>query len=279
MTNRRSTSTSIPAAFLKPLARAAAVYLVWTLLVVAATPARPAVEAAWALLCSAALVWWATSARGGRWRGPGLEAVGRPPARWWLVVAAILPMVLLAQALELLYGRLPFVPELRWPVELPNEPSWEMLRIAVLAVWVFPVIEEVACRGCLQAELNERFGATFAIGAAAVLFALPHGNPAWYPLYVVLGVVLGIAVHVTGSVWAGFLLHAGYNGVSLLLHQVERGSSGLDPTASPLGIVGVALVAAGSAVALARLARTAAASPPDSLARSDTLAARFAAVR
>lgn len=93
--------------------------------------------------------------------------------------------------------------------------------VAVAAVAIAPVAEELFFRRVLQGWLEKRFPAgsgRLAVGLAAAAFALAHAGQglAFLPLFP-LALVLGHIVLRTGSLVPAILLHGLFNAVSLLL--------------------------------------------------------------
>jgi membrane protease YdiL (CAAX protease family) len=78
-----------------------------------------------------------------------------------------------------------------------------------------PLVEEFGFRGWTQRPLERALGAPAAIVLTAAVFGALHQGPA--PNRVLGGIVYGSAVVLTGSIWAGVLLHAGSNALSQLL--------------------------------------------------------------
>src|SRR5690606_34129604 len=71
-------------------------------------------------------------------------------------------------------------------------------------------------------------GAIAAIIGSALLFALAHswyGRAEYLLIPFVLGSVWGTAVHVTGSLWAGVVLHGVWNGAAMLVVKFAPGSA------------------------------------------------------
>lgn len=97
-------------------------------------------------------------------------------------------------------------------------PVSQILAMVVLA----PVVEEMFCRGWLQARAARLLPAWGAVVFTAVLFALAHYNGSFVkPLAVLaLGLGTGWLRQRTGSLIPGMLLHALNNGVvvAMLLH-------------------------------------------------------------
>ena len=94
-----------------------------------------------------------------------------------------------------------------------GEPGglWMLLILLLLAA---PLIEELLVRGRLQYQVGRRWGVPTAIAISATVFAWLHGLPQLVPVYVAFGVLLGVAVWLTGSVWTGVLIHALHNGAT-----------------------------------------------------------------
>jgi len=94
--------------------------------------------------------------------------------------------------------------------------------IAIIAVSLGPLVEELFFRGFLYPVLARRWGIAWAISLTALPFALmhmPQYGYAWGALAVIfiVGVVCGTVRAVTKSVGASFLVHVGYNGVQMII--------------------------------------------------------------
>lgn len=95
-----------------------------------------------------------------------------------------------------------------------EDPS-PMLRIvlAISAVIVAPLVEEVIFRGYLYAVIKRFSDRFLAALTTSLLFALIHGTvPGLLPLFA-LAIILCIAYEMTGSLWAPISIHALFNGV------------------------------------------------------------------
>ena len=101
-----------------------------------------------------------------------------------------------------------------------NMAVFLIFGIVVLA----PLGEEILFRGFLQKFLEEHWqDVTRAVLVTSLFFAIIHLNPFWLIQIYMLGVILGFLAWRTGSIWAGFILHAANNLVALLFtnyHQV-----------------------------------------------------------
>ncbi len=90
------------------------------------------------------------------------------------------------------------------------------LWLALLGIGVAPgIAEELLCRGLIQRGLERRFGAAPAIAMAALFFGAIHLEPVHAAFAAVLGLYLGLAAHLAGSVRAAILCHVVNNLVAV----------------------------------------------------------------
>ena len=92
------------------------------------------------------------------------------------------------------------------------------IALVVLA----PITEELIFRGFLYGKLRSRLSALPAIIVVSVLFGLMHGQ---WNVGIVVGVMsifLCIARELTGTIYAGILMHMIRNGVAFYLLYVNR---------------------------------------------------------
>jgi membrane protease YdiL (CAAX protease family) len=89
------------------------------------------------------------------------------------------------------------------------------LNLVALAV-VGPIVEELTFRG-LGFRLFEAYGRTAVVVGIGVAFALWHGLVDALPVLFVFGAGLAYLRARTDSVFPGMLLHAAFNGVTLIL--------------------------------------------------------------
>ena len=100
-----------------------------------------------------------------------------------------------------------------------NMAVFLMFGIVVLA----PLGEEILFRGFLQKFLEEHWqDVTRAVLVTSLFFAIIHLNPFWLIQIYILGVILGFLAWRTGSIWAGFILHAANNLVALLFTNYNQ---------------------------------------------------------
>lgn len=92
----------------------------------------------------------------------------------------------------------------------PNE-----LWMGVLAIAVAPAItEEFLFRGLMQSAYKGMKPLKMALIVGG-LFAFMHGNTAALPAHLVLGVLICLVVYLSGSFWAGVIMHFIHNTLSL----------------------------------------------------------------
>ena len=76
-----------------------------------------------------------------------------------------------------------------------------------------PVCEELLCRGLILSSLRPRYGDNKAIVVSAALFALLHLDPSRFPSTFAAGLLLGLVLVKTGSIFASILFHMTWNGL------------------------------------------------------------------
>jgi membrane protease YdiL (CAAX protease family) len=106
------------------------------------------------------------------------------------------------------------------PEDVPIEEVFRYKNTAMLfmamAVLVAPVVEETVFRGYLYPLFAKYFGVATSVLITGVLFGLMHGAQLGWTwglvlTLIVVGVIFTFARARTGSVFASFLLHLGYN--------------------------------------------------------------------
>jgi len=89
--------------------------------------------------------------------------------------------------------------------------------MAVAAVLVAPVCEEVIFRGYLYPAAKKFAGTWVAAGSTSLLFAAAHGNlGALLPLFI-FGLVLVAIYEKTRSIWAPIAVHLCFNGATVVI--------------------------------------------------------------
>ncbi|HEY2844323.1 MAG TPA: type II CAAX endopeptidase family protein [Bryobacteraceae bacterium] len=149
-----------------------------------------------------------------RYRRPFWQSMGWvAPERggWWCVFGG--PALAIGLSALGVAMRTPAVPT---PVESLISGRGSLLLVAVFAVVLGPLFEELLFRGFLQPLLQRSLGPALAILLAAAGFALLHGPQSQWSWQQVLligiaGVAFGFARYKTASTAAAAFLHAGYN--------------------------------------------------------------------
>lgn len=99
--------------------------------------------------------------------------------------------------------------------------GWQGL--ALMAVFVAPVLEEICFRGLLYPALRRRLPASAAIPVTSVAFALAHQpGTTWLPL-AILASVFGWLVETTGSVVPSIAAHMAFNAIPVATLLLTRG--------------------------------------------------------
>lgn len=105
-------------------------------------------------------------------------------------------------------------------VPMPSRLS-EYVFILFATVLVPAFTEEFVFRGVVLQSMR-RYGDVFAVGISALLFACLHGNMTQMPFALLLGVVMGVLVIYTGSIWTGIFLHIFNNTYALVLSLINE---------------------------------------------------------
>lgn len=100
-----------------------------------------------------------------------------------------------------------------------------ILIMAVFAIVLAPIVEELVFRGMLLPLLTRRAGLVAGVVVSSLLFALLHGHlQTMFPLMVVavffsLGYIFG------ESIWIPIIMHGCFNGMNLLTLYLHKGLS------------------------------------------------------
>jgi membrane protease YdiL (CAAX protease family) len=151
-------------------------------------------------------------------RGQALATIGAAPLE--LLIGASLGVILqmpVGYLSALVERRFPTPPD-RLAAQLqqltPETPLLGALMFVAVALLV-PFAEELFFRGALFTAMNRTSPAFVTIWTTSLAFTLAHLEPRhWAPLFLV-AVVLGVLRHLSGSIWAGVFLHAGFNATTL----------------------------------------------------------------
>jgi len=138
-------------------------------------------------------------------------------------------LALLGLALALvvvLLGNLLGLPNVETPFDKLLNDALSRITIALFGVTLGPVIEELLFRGFLQPVLVESFGVLPGILATSVVFGGMHlmqNAFLWQSgvLITLVGFVLGVVRHVSGSTRASAITHVSYNALPFLVLLVS----------------------------------------------------------
>jgi membrane protease YdiL (CAAX protease family) len=97
-----------------------------------------------------------------------------------------------------------------------NQTAHDRIVLPILAVLLFPVVEEFAFRGWLQSNIERAVGAEVALIASAAAFAFVHSSGG-FSQHFVSGLAFGVALLMSRSIWLSVFMHAIHNlGVAIL---------------------------------------------------------------
>jgi membrane protease YdiL (CAAX protease family) len=126
------------------------------------------------------------------------------------------------------------------PEDVPIEELFRYKNTAILfmamAVLVAPLVEETVFRGYLYPLFAKYFGVGTSVLVTGVLFGLMHGAQlgwTWGLVFtlIAVGIIFTFVRARTGSVFASFLLHLGYNSmIALVTILGTQGFSKMPPT-------------------------------------------------
>ncbi len=103
-----------------------------------------------------------------------------------------------------------------------NMPELTGFGALLLKYVFFFLAEELLYRGYLQRYVFANLRRPWAVVLTAFLFALGHAGDQSFLANLMLGIVLGVAVEITGRVWVSVLFHASLNLVVLALTEMGR---------------------------------------------------------
>lgn len=149
------------------------------------------------------------------WHSLGWRKIGRRESRWprspWLYLGcgSVLSMVVFAVTAKM-------QPPENVPIEELFKYKNTAMMFMAMAVLVAPLVEETVFRGYLYPLFAKYLGVAASVALTGVLFGLMHGAQLGWTwelvtVLIVVGVVFTFVRARTGSVFASFLLHLGYN--------------------------------------------------------------------
>jgi membrane protease YdiL (CAAX protease family) len=169
------------------------------------------------------------------WRSLGWRKIGWKEDRWpknpWLYLGSGCVLSLLVFAATA---------KMEPPENVPIEQLFKYKNTAMLfmamAVLVAPLVEETVFRGYLYPLFAKTFGVAASIALTGTLFGLMHGAQLGWTwglvaVLIVVGVVFTFVRARTGTVFASFLLHLGYNSMIAIFTVLgTEGFSKIPPT-------------------------------------------------
>jgi membrane protease YdiL (CAAX protease family) len=163
------------------------------------------------------------------WRKITRPNSGRPRSPWLFFFAGCALSVMVAMVTAKMQPR----------EDVPIEEVFHYKNTAMLfmamAVLVAPLVEETVFRGYLYPLFAKYFGVATSVIVTGVLFGLMHGAQLGWTWGLVLvlisvGVIFTFVRARTGSVFASFLLHLGYNSTIALLFILQTQGFSKMPT-------------------------------------------------
>jgi membrane protease YdiL (CAAX protease family) len=152
------------------------------------------------------------------WRDIGLREISW---RWVLIVTGItlvaIPASTLLTLLVLLVLNQPFEnPQLDFLI--PEGFSWlSAIGMLLLGGIAAPFGEELLFRGVLFRMVRARWGLWAGVLVSSLIFAALHGHIAVAVSAFVLGLLLALVYHYSGSLWAAVIVHALNNSARIVL--------------------------------------------------------------
>ncbi len=121
------------------------------------------------------------------------------------------------------------------PIEEMFRSRGTVLMLMALGLLVAPLVEETMFRGFLYPVFARQFGVPAGIVITGVLFGLLHAAQLWggwgqIALLMIVGIVFTYVRARTGTVWASYLFHLGYNGILFLGFFIYTGGLRHMPT-------------------------------------------------
>lgn len=154
---------------------------------------------------------------GSPWRLLGLDRFDR----WMLLEAAVALGLGYCSAIAWGLFLLPFGVQAQEPlVPLFGEGVGALVSALVVASLLAPLVEEVVFRGFLFGGLRARLSPGWAAVVSGAIFGAVHLQPYAFPVLFLLGVLLALLYHRSGSLWPAILMHFCINFFAVLVQYV-----------------------------------------------------------
>ncbi|NVJ46788.1 MAG: CPBP family intramembrane metalloprotease [Cytophagia bacterium] len=127
------------------------------------------------------------------------------------------PLLLLFLALVLIVGDIFWIYHTKTSADALSEDPFDFLVLAIIA---FPIIEEFGFRLWLQSYLETFMSSALAIVIVAIGFGLLHKPEMPIP-QILSGVLYGIVLIQTKSIWIPILLHILHNAILIISGNIE----------------------------------------------------------
>jgi membrane protease YdiL (CAAX protease family) len=133
----------------------------------------------------------------------------------WMILLAVPPTAVAAFCFGILWIHLTGLPgDESEIIKRAQSRPYGLLPLMIAMAVVGPLIEELMVRGRIQGALERRLGRLRGILIASVVFSFAHFAAFKLPNMLLIGIVFGAAVSLTGSIWAGVVLHVANNGLA-----------------------------------------------------------------
>jgi uncharacterized protein len=151
---------------------------------------------------------------------PLFESLGWVPQPFKPLHLVVLGLIL--AFVVVILGNLLRIPNVETPFDKLLNDALSRIVISLFGITLGPVIEELLFRGFLQPVLVDSFGVLPGILATSVVFGGMHlmqNANLWQSgvLITVVGFVLGVVRHISGSTRASAITHVSYNAVPFLV--------------------------------------------------------------
>jgi membrane protease YdiL (CAAX protease family) len=162
---------------------------------------------------------------GVRYRAPVFASLGWRRTSFSLPLAAIGGVVLAFTLSGLAY--LLHTPKVKTPFDKLADTPFSLLLLAITAVAIAPVFEELFFRGFMQPLLSRTLGVPAGVLVTSVFFGWLHASEysqVWQYVAAVsvVGIVLGSVRARTNSIIPGIVMHGCFNAVSIMALAVSK---------------------------------------------------------